>query len=138
MAGRRDAYAYILRNPEGAIYVGATRDICARLAAHNAGRASNFTRSRPGPWAPIHLRHVRTFVAAQQLEAEWTLTLHRTGTLSFLRERPIAHGPAWHPDHALLSARRERRAARRLARASARFDAGIVDPDFDDGLSAGI
>lgn len=39
---------YILRCADGTLYTGITNDIVKRLAAHNAGTASKYTRAR-GP-----------------------------------------------------------------------------------------
>ena len=40
------AWVYLLRCADGTLYCGWTVDIEQRLAAHNAGRASRYTRSR--------------------------------------------------------------------------------------------
>jgi putative endonuclease len=40
------AWVYLLRCADGTLYCGWTVDVEARLAAHNAGRASRYTRSR--------------------------------------------------------------------------------------------
>ena len=40
------AWVYLLRCADGTLYCGWTVDLDARLAAHNAGRASRYTRSR--------------------------------------------------------------------------------------------
>ena len=37
---------YLLRCADGTLYCGWTVDLDARLAAHNSGRASRYTRSR--------------------------------------------------------------------------------------------
>lgn len=37
---------YILRCSDGSLYTGITNDLPKRLKAHNAGRASRYTRSR--------------------------------------------------------------------------------------------
>jgi len=37
---------YILRCSDGSLYTGITNDLTKRLKAHNAGRASRYTRSR--------------------------------------------------------------------------------------------
>ena len=41
-----DAWVYLLRCADGSLYCGWTLDVEARLAAHRAGRASRYTRSR--------------------------------------------------------------------------------------------
>jgi putative endonuclease len=40
------AWVYLLRCADGTLYCGWTVDVQQRLAAHNAGRASRYTRSR--------------------------------------------------------------------------------------------
>ena len=40
------AWVYLLRCADGSLYCGWTVDLEARVAAHNAGRASRYTRSR--------------------------------------------------------------------------------------------
>ena len=40
------AYVYILRCGDGTLYTGATTDLERRLAQHNAGQASRYTRCR--------------------------------------------------------------------------------------------
>ncbi len=37
---------YVLRCRDGSLYTGITNDLARRLAAHRAGRASAYTRSR--------------------------------------------------------------------------------------------
>jgi len=41
-----DAYTYILQCADGTLYVGWTNDLARRLAAHNAGVGSRYTRGR--------------------------------------------------------------------------------------------
>ena len=40
------AFVYLLRCADGSLYCGWTDDVERRLAAHRAGRASRYTRSR--------------------------------------------------------------------------------------------
>ena len=40
------AWVYLLRCADGTLYCGWTVDVQARLTAHNAGRASRYTRCR--------------------------------------------------------------------------------------------
>ena len=42
----RVAWVYLLRCADGTLYCGWTLDVAQRLAAHNAGRASRYTRTR--------------------------------------------------------------------------------------------
>ena len=39
-------YTYLLRCADGTLYCGWTNDLARRLAAHNAGTASKYTRAR--------------------------------------------------------------------------------------------
>ncbi len=39
-------YLYILRCRDGSLYTGIAKDVARRLAQHQAGRASRYTRSR--------------------------------------------------------------------------------------------
>jgi putative endonuclease len=40
------AFVYLLRCGDGSLYCGWTNDVTRRLAEHEAGRASRYTRSR--------------------------------------------------------------------------------------------
>jgi putative endonuclease len=51
----RVAWVYLLRCADGTLYCGWTVDVERRLAAHNAGRASRYTRSR----LPVELAWTR-------------------------------------------------------------------------------
>jgi putative endonuclease len=60
--------AYILRCRDGSLYAGAAQDLAQRLAAHAAGTASRYTRSR----LPVELawsQRVLTWSRALRLEA---------------------------------------------------------------------
>lgn len=41
-----DAWVYLLRCADGSLYTGWTNDLAKRIAAHEAGTASRYTRSR--------------------------------------------------------------------------------------------
>ena len=47
---------YILRCGDGTLYTGATNDLTARLARHNAGTGARYTRGR----GPLELLHVES------------------------------------------------------------------------------
>ena len=55
-------YTYLLRCADGTLYCGWTNDIEKRLAAHNSGKASKYTRSR----LPAELVYVETFDTKQE------------------------------------------------------------------------
>ena len=59
-------FVYILRNPEGRVYIGQTSDLKLRLRQHNEGRAF-WTKNR-GPWELIHSEPVDTRSAGIKLE----------------------------------------------------------------------
>jgi putative endonuclease len=64
------AFVYLLRctDPAGSLYCGWTTDLDVRLAAHQAGRASRYTRSR----LPVELawsREMPDRTAARREEA---------------------------------------------------------------------
>ena len=48
------ACTYLLRCADGTFYTGWTVDVQARLAAHNAGKASRYTRAR----LPVALAYI--------------------------------------------------------------------------------
>ncbi len=56
------AYTYLLRCADGTLYCGWTNDIEKRLAAHNSGKASKYTRSR----LPAELVYYETFETKQE------------------------------------------------------------------------
>ena len=46
-------YIYVLRNLEGKLYIGYSRDIKTRLKDHNSGKGS-ITTKKYGPWELIY------------------------------------------------------------------------------------
>lgn len=64
---------YILRCADGALYVGHTHDLEARLAAHNAGEALFTRKRRPVvvAFAENH-RNVQSAVAREKQIKRWT------------------------------------------------------------------
>jgi putative endonuclease len=50
-------YTYILKCGDGSLYCGYTNDVDKRVAAHNAGKAAKYTRSR----LPITLAYQAAF-----------------------------------------------------------------------------
>ena len=56
------AYTYLLRCSDGTLYCGWTDNIEKRLAAHNSGKASKYTRSR----LPAELVSYETFETKQE------------------------------------------------------------------------
>ncbi len=45
-------FVYVLRNPEGRLYIGVTGDLERRMSCHQSGQAG-WTRTR-GPWELVH------------------------------------------------------------------------------------
>ena len=76
---------YLLRCRDNSLYTGITNDLARRLAAHRAGRASAYTRSR----RPLRLAYreavsnrsaaLRREAAIKRLPREAKLALIRTG-----------------------------------------------------------
>ena len=63
------AYTYLLRCADGTLYCGWTNDIEKRLAAHNSGKASKYTRSRL-PAELVYLEVYETKQEAMSREAQ--------------------------------------------------------------------
>jgi len=59
---------YVLRCRDGSLYTGITNDLARRLAAHRAGKASAYTRSR-GPLRLVYREPVPDRIAALRREA---------------------------------------------------------------------
>ena len=63
-------FAYILLCADGSYYCGWTNDVAKRLAAHNAGRGSRYTRNR----RPVRLVHLEAFDTCEEaMSREWHL-----------------------------------------------------------------
>lgn len=63
----QDWYVYIARCSDGTLYIGITRDVSARIAAHNAGRGARYTRGR-GPLQVLAKRKCASQGEALRLE----------------------------------------------------------------------
>lgn len=80
-------YVYILECADRSFYTGATNDPATRLALHNRGRASRYTRARL-PARLIYLEHVGDRSAALRREcAIKALTRAQKGELVAAAER---------------------------------------------------
>ena len=63
-------YVYILKCANGDLYTGYTVNLQRRIASHNLGRASKFTRSR----TPVKLVHLETFHSkSEALKREFSI-----------------------------------------------------------------
>jgi predicted GIY-YIG superfamily endonuclease len=60
------AYVYLLRCADGSLYCGWTTDLERRLAAHRAGTASRYTRTR----LPVELVYTREFATRSEAMRE--------------------------------------------------------------------
>jgi len=61
-------FTYILRCADGTYYTGWTNDLDKRLAAHNAGTASKYTRPR----RPVELAYYECFATKEEaMRREW-------------------------------------------------------------------
>jgi len=60
-------FVYILRCGDGSLYTGIAKDVARRLAEHQAGRASRYTRSRL-PVLLVWSRRVHTWSGALREE----------------------------------------------------------------------
>ena len=63
-------YTYILRCADGTLYTGWTNDLTKRLAAHNAGTGSKYTRSR----LPVTLAYYEEHeTKPEAMHREWVI-----------------------------------------------------------------
>jgi putative endonuclease len=80
-------YVYLLKCADGSLYCGWTTDVQRRLAAHRAGSASRYTRSR----SPVELAAVVPVAdrsAALREEAR-IKRLPRSAKLELIDRRPL-------------------------------------------------
>lgn len=70
---------YVIRNDAGAIYVGSTADLNARMRKHNNGNGSAFTKERGGPWTVIRTQPAPTRAGARLVEHRWHEEYLRAG-----------------------------------------------------------
>lgn len=59
---KKKNYTYILQCADGSLYTGWTNDLKRRLAAHNAGTASKYTKTR----RPVKMIYHETFATKQE------------------------------------------------------------------------
>lgn len=63
-------YTYILRCADGSLYTGWTNDLDRRLAAHNRGTASKYTRPR----RPVAFAYVEAHETKEEaMRREWEI-----------------------------------------------------------------
>ena len=79
-------FVYILRCSDGSLYTGIAKDVARRLAEHNAGRASRYTRVRR-PVSMAWSRRVRSWSLA--LKEEYRIKqMPRAAKLALVRSGP--------------------------------------------------
>jgi len=79
-------FVYILRCSDGSLYTGIAKDVARRLAEHNAGRASRYTRVRR-PVSMAWSRRVRSWSLA--LKEEYRIKqMPRAAKLALVRSEP--------------------------------------------------
>lgn len=78
-------FTYILRCADGSLYTGWTNDLEKRLAAHNAGTASQYTKPR----RPVELVYHETFATKEDaMRREWAIKqLTRAEKLALVEEK---------------------------------------------------
>ena len=86
MNQKHSFYTYILRCHDGTLYTGYTPDLSRRLQAHNAGRASKYTRSRL-PVTLVYQEVYQTKSEAMSREAE-IKRLTRQQKLMLIQDQP--------------------------------------------------
>ena len=78
-------YVYILRCRDGSLYTGWTNDLEKRLAAHNAGTGSKYTRARR-PVSLVYLEELDSKSQALRREAQ-IKTLSRAEKLALIEKK---------------------------------------------------
>ena len=77
-------YTYILRCSDGTYYTGWTNDIDRRIASHNEGRGSKYTRSR----LPVELVYFESFETKEEaMSREWHIKREGRAYCKSRRER---------------------------------------------------
>jgi putative endonuclease len=61
-------HVYVLRNPDGRLYIGSTSELDARVRQHQAGEAG-WTRMH-GPWELVHTEAFATLAEAVRRERQ--------------------------------------------------------------------
>lgn len=82
-------YTYVLKCADGTFYTGWTNHLERRLAAHNAGTASKYTRSR----RPVELYYFETFPTKEAaMRREWQIKQLRHSEKQALRQQQSLPG----------------------------------------------
>ena len=62
------AFVYVIQNPKGGYYIGATEDLSRRMSEHERGQNTS-TRGK-GPWTLVYYEGYPTFIEAHARERE--------------------------------------------------------------------
>ncbi len=82
-------YTYVLKCADGTFYTGWTNHLERRLAAHNAGTASKYTRSR----RPVELYYFETFPTKEAaMRREWQIKQLRHSEKQALKQQQSLPG----------------------------------------------
>lgn len=82
-------YTYVLKCADGTFYTGWTNHLERRLAAHNAGTASKYTRSR----RPVELYYFETFPTKEAaMLREWQIKQLRHSEKQALKQQQSLPG----------------------------------------------
>ncbi len=83
-------YVYVVRCANGSLYTGYTKDIAARIAAHNAGKGGRYTRTH----RPVELMAFWSFATKREaLQIEYRIKqLPRQKKLELVQQLAI---PQW-------------------------------------------
>ncbi len=82
-------YTYVLKCADGTFYTGWTNHLERRLAAHNAGTASKYTRSR----RPVELYYFETFSTKEAaMRREWQIKQLRHSEKQALKQQQSLPG----------------------------------------------
>src|SRR5262249_15178766 len=93
VADRNSLYrVYVIKNPEGKLYIGLSEDMVARLSEHNAG-VSKWTRHR-GPWIFAWQSELMNLSEARKLENRLK---RQEGGRGFYRLTKLPDPSARHP-----------------------------------------
>lgn len=87
---------YILLCNDGSLYTGITRDLCTRVAAHNAGTGARYTRSR----LPVALVYQESALdRGEASRREWKLKrMKRQAKLALITAGAATHDGSCVPD----------------------------------------
>lgn len=86
---------YAITNGAGALYIGMTTNMQARLRQHNGRFGAAFTKEHAGHWREVYRQVVANEAEGRCIEAWWSNWLNDVGPLPFLTFKPSA----WQREH---------------------------------------